>query len=288
MIVGVVGNAEVLGLAEYVVALEGKGNSFLEKQFLDLGVQDILGSIVKGARITVVPIEIEVRLKSYTGSVPGPVDGGPYLIVESHGIVGLLGNGVPALVHTGTSAERQLKVVGAVSYPQALGRAQCAGSILVKLEFIIGVRLQESVIVHIPLGRIVVIVNLARHVIASHICGRLVVTDARHIADGEIGLPERDVGKHVDVGVERRGPVERHGVLGAVGAVPNGFNYGILNVTSVKAHVHRREALAVGVTVVTPEAMAEIRSQIGITEANVQRVGIVRNGNQLRHAGLLG
>ena len=48
VIVGVVGNAEVLGLAEYVVALEGKGNSFLEKQFLDFGFSFRISASVSG------------------------------------------------------------------------------------------------------------------------------------------------------------------------------------------------------------------------------------------------
>ena len=288
MIVRVVRNAQVLGLSQDVVALEGQRSFLLEQKFLNFSIQNILRLIIKVAGVTIVPVVVEVGLQGDARGLPGPVHGGPDLVVEREGIVRSLGNGVPGFVYPGAGARRDFESVAAVSYAQALHGAQRPGCVLVKLEVPIGISRKEAFVVHIPSGDIIEIVDLLGHVLTSHERGILAVAYASHLADGKVGLAQRDVGEQVQAEVERRRAVERHGIAGAVGAVPDGAGDGVLDITSVEPRIHRGEGLAVVEPEVSVEIVAEVGCQRGITETDVQRVGIVRHGKQLRHRRLVG
>ena len=68
MIIGVVGNAQVLGLSEDVVALEGEGSLAFEEQLLDFRIQNILRLIIEVAGVSVVPVVIELTLQGNAGN----------------------------------------------------------------------------------------------------------------------------------------------------------------------------------------------------------------------------
>ena len=108
MIVGSICDAQVLGLVEQVITLDGKGELLLEEGFGELGAKHEF--ILLRSGVAVVPIVVQLRRK---GKIVrnGPVHREGHLIVPA-GILGGLDR-VPALGDSGFASEVKLhKIVG--------------------------------------------------------------------------------------------------------------------------------------------------------------------------------
>ena len=128
MVVSRIGHAQLLGLAEDVIALHRQGELLLEEVLLDLGVQHILGiHILVG--IALVPVVVALALEGDARAVPGPGSGEAQLVVEGEDVVRRR-DGVGAPVHASAAAGREFQGVGAVDEAQPLGNAQRAGAVL--------------------------------------------------------------------------------------------------------------------------------------------------------------
>ena len=79
MIVGSICDAQVLGLVEQVITLDGKGELLLEEGFGELGAKHEF--ILLRSGVAVVPVVVELRLESHPYGFDGPVERSPYLIV---------------------------------------------------------------------------------------------------------------------------------------------------------------------------------------------------------------
>ena len=100
-----IGDAQLLGLAEDVVALHRQGELLLEEVLLDLGVQHVLG-IHALVGITLVPVVVALALEGDARAVPGPGGSEAQLVVEGEDVVRRR-DGVGAPVHAGAAACRE-------------------------------------------------------------------------------------------------------------------------------------------------------------------------------------
>ena len=278
-----IGDAQLLRLAEDVVAFHGQRELLLEEVLLDLGVQHILG-IHALVGITLVPVVVTLALEGDARAVPGPGGSEAQLVVESENVVRRR-NGVGAPVHAGASASREFQGVGAVDEAQPLGDAQRAGAVLGE------VGCEVSVVRHVAeqfLHESVVVVprSIGTHVdTRADVRRRLGIIGPGEVGNRELGAAERDICEPEQACAEGVGTVERHGIGGTVG-IPDCADHRVRSVRTVEADIERRERLLVIVAHVAVQVVREIRLERRITEVHVQRIGIVGHRHQLAGGGL--
>ena len=120
MVVGCIRYIQVLGLVQYVVCLQGKGELVLEQEFGDFSIDHEFIILLRG--VAVVPVVVGIRYQVHA-SRDGPVHGQIHLIVPCRTLV-VFSDGVPGFGHPRASSEVDLHKVVPVGKPEPLGEGQ--------------------------------------------------------------------------------------------------------------------------------------------------------------------
>ena len=80
MVVGRIGDGQVLRLAEDVIALKGESHLLIKQLLLYLEIKHVLGRL--SGSVTVIPVIVELTLRTKSYKIPTPSSGSANLIVE--------------------------------------------------------------------------------------------------------------------------------------------------------------------------------------------------------------
>ena len=115
----------------------------------------------------------------------------------------------------------------------------------------------------------------------TYIGGSLTETCPEEIHHRKIGLGYRRIEEEIHAGRTAQRPVHRHIVLHSVAVIPDRAHDRVLHHRGTETSADGEEGLLVGVAEKAAEVVREIRLEVGITETEVQRVGIIRHRHQL-------
>ena len=80
MVVGRIGDGQVLRLAEDVITLQGESHLLVKQLLLYLEIKHVLGRL--SGSVAVIPVIVELTLRTKSDTIPAPSRGSANLIVD--------------------------------------------------------------------------------------------------------------------------------------------------------------------------------------------------------------